>query len=71
MTEVLLAFLLGAFLTLLIVRRTNSGALKVYAPDDPEESPYLYVELKKPVESICRKKQVLFRVDVRAIRSQK
>lgn len=67
----LLSIMLGVVLTLIVVRHRSAGTLKVYIPDDQDESPYLYVELDRSVESICKNKQVLFRVDMRNIRSQK
>lgn len=66
-----ISFLLGVFLTLAIVRKTSRGTLKVYTPDDLGESPYLYVELNRPIDSICKERLVMFKVDVREVRSHK
>lgn len=49
----------------------NAGTLKVCIPDEFDESPYLYVDLDRPISYICKKKCVLFMVDVRNINSHK
>lgn len=67
----LLGILLGAVCTCIGVLRLRIGVLKVYIPDIPDEPPYLYSELSTSVESVCTKKFVLFKVDVRNINSQK
>lgn len=67
----LLSILLGVVLTVTLIRSKSAGTLKVYIPDDADEPPYLYVELDRPVDSICKAKQVVFKVDTRNIRSQK
>lgn len=67
----LLAVLLGVVLTLVFIRRRSAGTLKVYVPDDPDESPYLYVELDESIESISKRDMVLFTVDIKALNSQR
>lgn len=69
-------FLIGAIIGMLvtaiaIVVRMEIGTLKIYIPDQQDESPYLYVELNKPVSYICKRKCVLFVVDVSNIKTQK
>lgn len=69
-------FLIGAIIGMLvtaiaIVVRMEIGTLKIYIPDQKDESPYLYVELNKPVSYICKRKCVLFVVDVSNIKTQK
>lgn len=49
----------------------NVGTLKVFVPKEFDESSYLYVDLDKSVNYICKKKCVLFMVDVRNINSHK
>lgn len=49
----------------------NAGTLKVCVPEEFDESPYLYVDLDRSVNYICKKKCVLFMVDVRNINSHK
>lgn len=71
MFELFIGILLGVILTLVIVRRSKSGVLRVCIPDDPEEPPYLFVDLDQSVDSICRKKQVIFTVSIKPIRTQK
>ena len=67
---ILAAFLLGVLLALIGVLRLRVGVLKVYIPDQPDEPPYLYTELDKPVGALCKKKYILFKVDVRHLESQ-
>lgn len=49
----------------------KAGTLKVCIPDEFDESPYLYVDLDRSINYICKKKCVLFMVDVRNINSHK
>lgn len=49
----------------------KAGTLKVCIPDEFDESPYLYVDLDRPINYICKKKCVLFMVDIRNINSHK
>ena len=58
---VLLGFVFGIvfFLICLVVR--SVGTLRV-DQSDPTESPYLFLELDKPVENIVKEKYVLFKV---------
>ena len=67
----ILVFLLGMVFALILLCRSSVGLLKVCIPDDPDENPYLYAELDSSVNSICKKKYVLFRVKVYDIYSQK
>lgn len=67
---ILAAFLLGVLVSLIGVLRLQIGVLKVYIPDQPDEPPYLYTELDKPVGALCKKKYALFTVDVQHIKSQ-
>lgn len=50
---------------------TSSGTLRVYIPEPNDEAPYLYVDLDKSIGYICRQKFVVFRVDVRNLKSHK
>lgn len=68
---VIIGALLGVLFTLVVIRRSRHGVLKVYIPDDRDEQPYLYVELTRSIESICGQRQVLFTVDVRNLKTQK
>ena len=71
---VIIWILLGAFIGLLIASLSilawMSGTLRLYA-SDPEEEPYLAVDLDKPVATIMRNKYVVFKVDPRVVVSQK
>ena len=66
----LLAFLFGVIVTGVGFYRLKVGVLKVYIPDQVDESPYLYTELDKPVDFICKRDYVLFKIDVRHVYSQ-
>lgn len=66
----LLGFVLGIITSLIVVKRSLSGTLKVVKSDE-ENDPYLFVELDKPVESIVEKRFVLFDVERRIIDSRK
>lgn len=66
---IFIGILLGVAITLLCVRYMQSGTLKVYIPDDPEESPYLYVELDKSVGFICDQTHVMFKVNTKNIKT--
>ena len=62
--EVLLAilgFTLGVVISLIAILSISVGVLRV-DQSDPTEPPYLFLELDKPVESVTRKKFVLFSV---------
>ena len=71
MLELFIGILLGIVFTVVVVRRSKSGVLRICITDDPEEPPYWFVDLTRSMESICEKKQVLFTVDVKHIRTQK
>lgn len=66
---VIIGILLGVFVASWMIAKRKSGTLKVYVPDDPEEPPYLYVELDKSIAHICTKKIALFKVDARNIKT--
>ena len=70
--EFLIGTIIGMLITSIVVFFCMKiGTLKIYIPDRQDESPYLYVELNKPVSYICKKKCVLFVVDVSNIKTQK
>lgn len=68
--EFLFGVVMGVIVTVLGFLRLQAGVLKIYVPEQ-EESPYLYVELDKPMSFICRKRYILFKTDTRDIDSQK
>ena len=63
--------LLGAVLTLVLIRAINDGNLVVYIPDHPDEPPYLSSEWNKPIKHVLGKKFAVLKVVVRHIDSQK
>lgn len=71
MIELFIGILLGIVFTTVIIRRSKSGVLRICIPDDPEEPPYMFVDLTRSVGSICERKQVIFTVDTKNIRTQK
>ena len=58
---VLLGFIGGMVFFLICLAAKSIGTLRI-DQSDPTEPPYLFLELDKPVESIIKKKYVLFRV---------
>lgn len=66
----LLGFLLGVIVTCIGVLKLKVGVLKVYIPDQTAEPPYLYTELEKPVGFICKRDCVLFKVDIKNLKTQ-
>lgn len=53
--------LIGCVVTCVIFRLLVVGILRVDR-SDPDDSPYLFLELKKPVDDVSAKKYVIFRV---------
>ena len=51
----------GCIFTCFIFRLFVVGILRVDR-SDPDDSPYLFLQLKKPVESVSSKKYVIFKV---------
>lgn len=67
----MLGIVIGFVLAVIGIYNLKSGTLKIYIPDLEDESPYLYVDLDKPVDTIMAKKHVVFAVDTKNISSQK
>lgn len=40
------------------------GILQVYVDDNPDEPPYLFLDLDESVSVICNSKDVIFRVNI-------
>lgn len=66
MIEFIVGVVIGIILAILFRLRTY-GTLKVYVPNDKDEPPYLYVELKDDPNVIGKKKYVRFKVNMRDI----
>lgn len=60
----------GILVCLLLALRVKVGVLR-FAIDDPNEPPYLFLELHKHTADITRMKYVLMQVDPETRRSQK
>ena len=58
---VLLGFVGGMVFFLICLAARSIGTLRV-DQSDPTESPYLFLELDKPVENVVKDKYVIFRV---------
>lgn len=56
-----LGMLVGCLFTCFIFRLFVVGALRVDR-SDPDDDPYLFLELKKSVETVSSKKYVIFKV---------
>ena len=56
-----LGMLVGCLWTCLVFRLFVVGILRVDR-SDPDDGPYLFLELKKPVETVSSKKYVIFKV---------
>lgn len=56
-----MGIVIGCAVTCVIFRLFVVGNLRVDR-SDPDDSPYLFLELKKPVETVSSKKYVIFRV---------
>lgn len=67
---VFIGLLLGVAIAYGCFGKKTSGTLKVYVPDDLDESPYLYVELDERIAQICSKKIVTFKVNAKNIKTQ-
>ena len=66
---VLLGFIGGMVFFLICLAARSIGTLRI-DQSDPTEPPYLFLDLDKPVESIVKKKYVLFRVSKKNFISQ-
>lgn len=66
--EVLIGFaigvLIGCILTVTISRRKSVGALRIDT-SNPDDSPYLFLELSKDVGEVYRKKYITLRVNTK------
>lgn len=59
----IVGFLIGGVLSLTLYKRHCAGTLRIDT-SDPNESPYLFLELAEPIEIIASKHDVSFRVDL-------
>lgn len=66
--EVLVGFMIGMIigwgLTVTISRRKSVGSLRIDT-SDPDDSPYLFLELSKDVGEIYAKKYITLRVSIK------
>lgn len=57
-----IGILIGVVATVIITQIKSVGSLRIYT-SDPEDDPYLFLELSKEVSYIYRKKYVLLKVN--------
>lgn len=62
--------IIGCILTMIISRITAIGTIRV-DNSDPDDAPYLFLELERNVSAITSKKYVTFKVKVENYISQK
>lgn len=60
----------GCVVMMIVHRSKSIGSLRVDT-SDPDDGPYLFLELAKDVNAICRKKYVLLKVKVQNFISRK
>lgn len=65
-----ISFVVGAIVTRVVLSRRASGDLRVDT-SDPDDGPYLFLELKEDVRNIMRKEYVILGVKVENYISQK
>lgn len=70
MAMYLTGVLIGAIATLIIFRTRSVGVLRVDS-SDPEDGPYLFLELKSNPQTIIKKKYVTLKVNPNSYISQK
>lgn len=66
----LTGFAFGLIAALIGFLKLKVGALKVYIPNELDESPYLYTELNKTIHEIMDRKYVLFKVETQHLHTQ-
>ena len=66
----LLGCLFGCVITVVVFRVKHIGTLRIDS-SDPYEGPYMFLELKKDVGNIGRKKYVILKVNTKSYISQK
>ena len=66
----LIGVLIGTIVYALAVKSASIGTLRI-AQVDPEESPYLFLELDKPVHTVMSKSTVIMKVNRDGLNSQR
>lgn len=71
--EVLLVLIgvVGGMLGMLICLAARSGGTLRVDQSDPNEAPYLFLDLDKPVEKFMNEKYILFRISKKNFISEK
>jgi hypothetical protein len=57
--------LIGCILTIIIFRTRSVGSLRIDT-SDPDDSPYLFLELSKDIREIYKKKYVMMKVNFKS-----
>lgn len=66
----LIGVLVGTIIYAIAVKSASVGTLRI-AESDPGESPYLFLELHKPVRTVISKSHVVMKVNREDLASQK
>ena len=65
-----IGFMIGCVMAALIFRVFRVGTLRVDT-SDPDDRPYMFLELSKNVQAVMRKKYVVLKVNTKNFISQK
>lgn len=65
-----IGFVIGCFVTALIFKAFRVGTLRVDT-SDPDDRPYMFLELSKNVQTVMHKKYVMLKVSTKNFISQK
>lgn len=57
--------ILGSLFSNLLLRMRSAGTLRIVESNEPEEQPYLFVELDRPVYELRKCKQVRFNISLK------
>lgn len=60
-----IGILIGVVLTTIILRLLSVGSLRIDA-SDPDDNPYLFLELSKDIGEIYKKKYVMMKVNLKS-----
>lgn len=61
---IITGMLIGSFITILIIRFDTIGSLRV-DQSDPDDQPFLFLELKKDPSVLMKEKYVVMKVDTK------
>lgn len=67
---IVIGYLIGSVVTMLIFRKFIVGVLRVDR-SDPDDQPYMFLELSKSADSVTSKKYVILKVSTKNYISQR